>query len=968
MTIQVFISATTREFGDYSDDLSSLRGRLAHELTVQGLSPFYQGYLAKGGMPTLSELNLHIQKSDLVVHLVGALGGYKPTDRELQMLLTDLPKFSENLPELAKLSPKELAAVTYTDWEAWLAVYHKRPLLVLEPLFSIGSSQGPKANAVESEERSAHLKRLKNISEAYIANPVNDLDKAVNMINATARSHENIRPIGSNISPKIAIPSPPKPGPKRLPEMDLEHNYFGHDLLLDSIRSELLTPRDAKDKSERVVALWGEPGIGKSTLLAFLREDTDIKAAFPGGVLDMCLGKDVDESQISNCLRYWADKLGIPRDEVNDECKEEQDLREKIRYRIGEQRVLFLVDDIWVLALGKGVRIRASQSAYVFSTRTRTMANGLANPLVHQMMLISYEDSLALIRSIAGACFQVSPEITRKIEHVVSAYAGLPLVLEIIGESLRSMGDSTDEIEAYLANISGLQKADFPKVHQIFASSFDRLTLDLQTGLIRLAALKAHPAVFSIDLAKVVTKSSTVFTELVSRSELLRKVISPSRGYGCDESTSPSYYSIHQSIADWLLDKLDKNEEREVSAIAASYTEQQIRQGDAASRSDSDYEAWYRVEDPAWHQAMFDLRHYLIKAGEYKRLSFVLTNAWFCGFWWWDCYTPKSSYFCQELIKSWPVLDTSETQLLAAALADLKTLRDHYPKESEPERSKDPQRWLKVREALLRVCNRHVLDIMDTSRLTNEENDLFGLLCIFLAETYRFGDRDETLALKYYRDAVELFGKPYDGDPDLWNENWSQLHLAEGLDDFGRESEADTLCEKILREEHSKKRPDHEILSRANLIRAHYALELAQSVQAAEFLHNAVYCAYRFQVYKSFSPQSAMMEPDSYTLENYIDIAQQAATILLNPSHHSAGLEIALSLEARWRNGPMREEMVRTTFAQPSPEERGAALANAIFAAPLDRGMWSDCDARRGYQKKTLDHLSLLDANTAIQY
>jgi hypothetical protein len=90
------------------------------------------------GGDTLDKLDVYIKHCDAVVHLIGSMTGADPAKRELHALLTKYPDLGNELPPLDEVL-KTGIAVSYTQWEAWLALYHGKRLLI--------------AKAAESAER-----------------------------------------------------------------------------------------------------------------------------------------------------------------------------------------------------------------------------------------------------------------------------------------------------------------------------------------------------------------------------------------------------------------------------------------------------------------------------------------------------------------------------------------------------------------------------------------------------------------------------------------------------------------------------------------------------------------------------------------------------------------------------------------------------------------------------------------------
>ena len=121
MSISVFLSTVSDEFRAYRDQLRSDLTRHNVEVKVQ------EDFKALGG-DTLDKLDVYIAHCDAVVHLVGEMTGSAPGEREQQALLRKYPDLLASLPPLDDVLRRG-AEISYTQWEAWLAIYHGKLLL-----------------------------------------------------------------------------------------------------------------------------------------------------------------------------------------------------------------------------------------------------------------------------------------------------------------------------------------------------------------------------------------------------------------------------------------------------------------------------------------------------------------------------------------------------------------------------------------------------------------------------------------------------------------------------------------------------------------------------------------------------------------------------------------------------------------------------------------------------------------------
>jgi len=142
----VFLSVVNSEFEE------------ARKLRTFGLERAGYKVIAQPTFPhtttdTVQKLSDLIESSDCVVHLVGSQLGSFPNRRCREEFLVSKEhsmSFLEAEPAL-RASVADCYGITYTQWEAFLAIHHKKPLLVYTNI-------DPKDHAHPQRE---HLDRLK---------------------------------------------------------------------------------------------------------------------------------------------------------------------------------------------------------------------------------------------------------------------------------------------------------------------------------------------------------------------------------------------------------------------------------------------------------------------------------------------------------------------------------------------------------------------------------------------------------------------------------------------------------------------------------------------------------------------------------------------------------------------------------------------------------------------------------------
>lgn len=153
--ISLFVSTVTGEFG-------ALRLRLHDGLTQAGLvNVVHQEGLLPTGTDTLLKLDDYIRLSNTVLLVVGDQTGGLPEWDEVPGLLQRYP----DLPGKLKLDDETLRTLTRTQWEAWLAVYHRKDILIATPLPAAPRDK-PVADAAAAEaqrqRQAEHMARLSN--------------------------------------------------------------------------------------------------------------------------------------------------------------------------------------------------------------------------------------------------------------------------------------------------------------------------------------------------------------------------------------------------------------------------------------------------------------------------------------------------------------------------------------------------------------------------------------------------------------------------------------------------------------------------------------------------------------------------------------------------------------------------------------------------------------------------------------
>ncbi|MDX1965842.1 MAG: DUF4062 domain-containing protein [Planctomycetaceae bacterium] len=126
MSKKLFLSAVSSEFEAY-------RRLLAGDLKRPDLDVAVQEDFINTGGSTLEKLDDYVRQCDAVIHLIGKATGSLPEEPAVKALLSRYPDFADRLPSLKDPLTRPQPGFSYTQWEAYLGIYHRRPVFVYRP-------------------------------------------------------------------------------------------------------------------------------------------------------------------------------------------------------------------------------------------------------------------------------------------------------------------------------------------------------------------------------------------------------------------------------------------------------------------------------------------------------------------------------------------------------------------------------------------------------------------------------------------------------------------------------------------------------------------------------------------------------------------------------------------------------------------------------------------------------------------
>jgi tetratricopeptide (TPR) repeat protein len=243
-SVRLFLSCVSDEFGAYREVLRHALARPNVEVKIQ------EDFKALGG-DTLTMLAEYVEQCEAVVHFIGDMAGSTPAAGSVANLLRRSPELETRLAEKG-LGRDALGNLTYTQWEAWLAIGFDKDLLIVEP--AEGTARGPNYAPSDASRaaQAQQLRRLRAINR-YPGPPFKNEDNLVAQIFGTAVIDALVK-AGKTASPRQ---------PRNLPFASLGDLFKGRDEKLEELRAALA---DAKGGPVQVRALHGLGGVGKTRL------------------------------------------------------------------------------------------------------------------------------------------------------------------------------------------------------------------------------------------------------------------------------------------------------------------------------------------------------------------------------------------------------------------------------------------------------------------------------------------------------------------------------------------------------------------------------------------------------------------------------------------------------------------------------------------------------------------------------
>lgn len=333
-----------------------------------------------------------------------------------------------------------------------------------------------------TEENTTNIEGDLNISGDFVGR-----DKHVTIINQSA-------------APRTSSLLPP------LPSL-----VVGRESALLELKQRLFNPVKDGISVQVITAMRGWPGVGKTTLAAWLAHDPEIKTRFPDGVLWASVGTTPN---LLSELAAWGRAL---KSESLQQARDIKQARDILAGLLQDKQMLLIVDDVWEATHAAPFLVGSQGCATLVTTRLNDLSRELVPPdQIYILPVLDVESALELLGKLSPQVLSAHPIEAREL---VQALEGLPLAIQVAGRLLQSeisSGFGVQELMRELKQGSNILEADVPPdrrdlvndttptVAALLLTSLEKLGEDVREYYGYLGAFAPQPATFDIEAMRFV--------------------------------------------------------------------------------------------------------------------------------------------------------------------------------------------------------------------------------------------------------------------------------------------------------------------------------------------------------------------------------------------------------------------------------------------------------------------------------
>jgi tetratricopeptide (TPR) repeat protein len=682
----------------------------------------------------------------------------------------------------------------------------------------------------------------------------------------------SLHPIPAPVKIAVPVVAEVNTRPRVPPSVDL----IGRDDLIEKIKQDLLNFDPTKP-----VILLQTPGIGKSELSKYVLNAPEIHKHFPDGVLWVSLGKKPNATQE---LINWAVQLNVASAESHTD-----DMRSNlIRNRIGEQKMVIFIDDVWDPQHLSRFQVGGPNCATIITTRRASVFNELVSAVRYELGALSEEDGFALLKRLAPQVVEKEPDVAQALVHAVG---GVPFTLVLIakhlmantrgGDSrLRNALEKLRNAENRLSLKESLTRSGYDAPLSLQASikvSEDELTEETRKIFHLASIFRAKPKPFSVAVLMHICQGLDEFADY--ETDALKDYLTDQLYLLYDEGLiefdsegDPNHqdaepgdiwayeqgsekFTMSQIIADYAYLQLDPEDATQLHIAAAEYYQSCLfNYEENRTGEPSPYERMYAYEDARWQQVKASWLHHLSFTDDFH-VNMAFTQLYFDAFYWWGEYL-ENRPFCDEVIEEWNARYFFTPNEDRTWLDVLEKFHTAYPAGYKNKNSLGD--WPGVQESLLALrklggFDGDLSDFAEDSQLRH----LRVLTDIYLAEARRYQDLQGPDAEAYLDEALSILEEDAaiaeaDGDEsdDSWIIPWVYWQKADLFLSRGDLDQALQFTEQVkelsLDLEEDILKLDLEIIGNAFRVEGDVSWEREDYAKAFQLYAKAMFCAWGF--------------------------------------------------------------------------------------------------------------------------
>jgi hypothetical protein len=216
------------------------------------------------------------------------------------------------------------------------------------------------------------------------------------------------------------------------PNVSLPINYVIREEQLAKVRSALLADSAkialTSGVKNKLTALHGMGGIGKSVMARALCDDKQVQAAFPHGILWTTLGQDPD---LKEKLRDWIHALNGT---IKENAPSLNILKDILFQLLSHRACLLIIDDVWQREHAKTFLAGGTYCRVLITTRNAELAYELG-ATIQPVPTMTMDEAITLLDEWANqSLINANRDIKEKI---VNRLGCLPLAVKLAGAQLR---------------------------------------------------------------------------------------------------------------------------------------------------------------------------------------------------------------------------------------------------------------------------------------------------------------------------------------------------------------------------------------------------------------------------------------------------------------------------------------------------------------------------------------------------